>query len=83
MSKDATHLEPNDLLSLVRLGKFKAELALIVADVRRLEEMHGTKAAKAAVIANDLNERYGIAPGDVVDDETGEIKRAPKQEPTK
>lgn len=69
--KNATHLEANDLLSLVRFGKLQAELRVIEMSAKPL-------AAKAQAIAAALNAKYGIEQGDAIDDETGEIKRAPK-----
>ncbi len=70
-TKSATHLEANDLLSLVRLGKLQAELRVIEMSAKPL-------VVKAQAIAAALNAKYSIEQGDAIDDETGEIKRAPK-----
>lgn len=79
-TKTATHLEPNDLLTLVRLGKWRAELVALDAMRKNLDAQAMPLVKKLSDGLKALNEKYGIDPaaGDGADDETGEIRRAPK-----
>lgn len=77
-SKTATHLEPNDLLTLLRLGKWRAELVALDALRKNLDAQAAPLIKKVNEGYKAMNEKYGIDPkaGDGVDDEDGKITRA-------
>lgn len=78
--KKATHLEPNDLLSLVRLGKARAELVALDAMRKNLDAQAAPLVKRINEGFKALNDKYGIDPkaGDGVDDEDGSITRVEK-----
>ena len=77
MSKEATHLEPNDLLTLVRCGKWRAELAALETLAKSLDAQARPLVSKMNAALKAINEKYGLDParGEGADDETGEVKR--------
>lgn len=77
--KTATHLEPNDLLTLVRCGKWRAELGALEALAKSLDAQAQGLIKKLNPALKGINDKYGIDPtrGEGADDETGEVKRIP------
>lgn len=75
--KKATHLEPNDLLTLVRLGKWRAELVALDAMRKNLDAQAMPLVKKVNEGFAALNAKYGIDPkiGEGADDENGVLTR--------